>query len=61
MIELADYVAKNAKDIRVQGMEGSSQDPVVDRHLKELVEAIHQNDAAVDDLKRQLQALVTGT
>jgi hypothetical protein len=61
MIETADYVAKNAADIRVQGMGGTSQDPVVARHVKELVDQMHENDAAVDDLKRQFQALVNGT
>jgi Protein of unknown function (DUF3053) len=61
MLELADYVAKNAKDIRVQGMDGTSEDPVVARHVHELAEAIHQNDAATDDLKRQFQALLNGT
>jgi hypothetical protein len=61
MITLADYVTDNAKDIRVQGMEGFSQDPVVDRHVKELVEAIHRNDEAVAELKRQFQTLITGT
>jgi hypothetical protein len=60
-IALADYTADNAKVIRVVGMDGTSEDPVVDRHLKELIEAIHKNDDAVADLKRQLQALVSGT
>jgi hypothetical protein len=61
MIELADYVTKNAKEIRVVGMDASSVDPVVERHVKELVEALHQNDEAVADLRRQFQALLTGT
>jgi len=61
MIELADYVAKNAKEIRVVGMDATSVDPVVERHVKELVEALHQNDEAVADLRRQFQALLTGT
>ncbi len=61
MIALADYVAKNDQDIRVVGMSGTSQDPVVQRHVAELVDALHANDAAADDLKSQLQALINGT
>jgi hypothetical protein len=61
MIALADYVADNAGNIRIVGMDGTSIDPVVERHVKELVEAIHQNDDAVADLKRQFQALLSGT
>jgi len=61
MIALADYTADNAKVIRVRGMDGTSDDPVVERHLRDLVEAMHHNDTAVDDLKRQFQALLNGT
>lgn len=61
MIGLADYVADNAKVIKIVGMEGTSIDPVVGRHLKELLDALHENDAAVDNLKRQFQALLSGT
>jgi hypothetical protein len=42
-------------------MDATSVDPVVERHVKELVEALHQNDEAVADLRRQFQALLTGT
>jgi len=61
MIALADYVADNPKIIRVSGMGGGSQDPDVQRHLADLIEAIHRNDEAADDLKRQFQALLSGT
>ena len=61
MIELGDYVASNAKLIRIVGMDATSQDPVVERHVRELVEAIHKNDDAVAELKRQFQALVNGS
>lgn len=61
MIAVADYVADNARDIRVQGMDGTSIDPVVNRHVKELVEAMHQNDETVDHLKREFAALLNGT
>jgi len=61
MIEPGDYVFANANVIRVTGMDGSSVDPVVDRHLKELLDAAHQNDDAVADLKRRFQALVNGS
>jgi hypothetical protein len=58
MIALADYVADNGKEIRPNGTSG---DPVVTRHLNELIDAMHRNDDAVDELKRQFQALVNGT
>lgn len=61
MIELADYVAANAKAIRIAGMDGTSPDPVVERHVKELVEALHHNDEAVDALKRQFHDLLSGS
>jgi DUF3053 family protein len=61
MIALGDYVADNAKIIRVVGMDATSPDPVVERHVRELVEAMHKNDDAVADLKRQFQALLTGS
>jgi Protein of unknown function (DUF3053) len=61
MIELAEYVATNTKVIRVVGMDGTSQDPVVERHVKELIEALHKNDAAVDSLKREFRALIEGS
>jgi hypothetical protein len=61
MMALADYAADNVKDIRVRGMGGTSDDPVVERHIQELAEAMHRNDGAVDELKRQLQALLNGT
>jgi hypothetical protein len=61
MIALGDYVAKNVGVIRVVGMNGSSVDPVVERHVKELVEAMHQNDKAAADLKRELAGLLSGT
>jgi hypothetical protein len=58
MIALADYVADNGKVIRPNG---TSEDPVVTRHLNELIDAMHRNDDAVDALKRQFQELVNGT
>jgi hypothetical protein len=61
MIAVGDYVAKNASIIRVVGMDGISIDPVVERHVKELVEAMHQNDKAVADIKREFEALLSGT
>jgi hypothetical protein len=61
MLTLADYVADNAQVIKVVGMDGASIDPVVDRHLKELLDGIHENDNALTDLKRQFEALVSGT
>jgi uncharacterized protein (DUF2336 family) len=61
MIALGDYVADNASVIRVVGMDGTSVDPVVERHVKELVEAMHQNDQAAAELKRQFAALLSGT
>jgi hypothetical protein len=61
MIAVADYVSQEAGAIKVAGMDGTSVDPVVNRHLKELVEAMHQNDEAVADLKRRFQALLNGT
>jgi hypothetical protein len=61
MIALADYVAANPHAITVEGMDGTSNSPEINRHLHELLDALHQNDAAVDDLKRQFQALLTGT
>jgi hypothetical protein len=61
MIGLADYVADNVKVIKIVGMDGTSIDPVVGRHLTELLDALHENDAAVDNLKRQFQALLSGT
>jgi hypothetical protein len=61
MIAVGDYVAKNAGVIRVVGMDGTSVDPVVERHLRELVEAMHQNDKAVADIKHEFQALLSGT
>jgi len=61
MIEVGDYVADNAKVIRIVGMDATSPDPVVARHLNELIEAMHKNDDAVAELKRQFQALVSGT
>jgi hypothetical protein len=61
MIELADYIAANARQIRIVGMDGTSQDPVVERQVRELIEAMHKNDTAVDDLRHQLQALLNGT
>ena len=61
MIALADYVAKNAGVIRVVGMDATSEDPVVERHVRELVEAIHQNDQAAAELKKEFAALLNGT
>jgi hypothetical protein len=61
MLALADYAADNAKAVRISGMGGSSSDPVVERHLGELIDAMHQNDDAVAELKRQFQALLSGT
>ena len=61
MLALADYAADNAQMIRVVGMDGTSVDPVVDRHLHELIDGTHKNDDALADLKRQLTALASGT
>jgi len=61
MVVLADYVADNTKVIRIVGMDGTSIDPVVNTHLAELIQSLHQSDAAVDNLKRQFQALLNGT
>jgi len=61
MIAVGDYVAKNGAVIRVVGMDATSVDPVVERHIKELVEAMHQNDKAAADIKREFQALLNGT
>jgi hypothetical protein len=61
MVGLADYVAENGKVIRIVGMDGTSIDPVVNTHLAELIQSLHQNDATVDNLKRQFQALLSGT
>jgi hypothetical protein len=61
MVVLADYVADNTKVIRIVGMDATSIDPVVNTHLAELMQSLHQNDAAVDNLKRQFQALLNGT
>jgi len=61
MIALADYVGANANAIRVEGMDGTSDDPAINRRLHELLDAAHQNDAGVSELKRQFQALLTGT
>jgi hypothetical protein len=61
MIAVGDYVAKNAAVIRVVGMDATSVDPVVERHVRELVEAMHQNDKAAADLKREFEALLSGT
>lgn len=61
MIAVGDYVAKNAAVIRVVGMDATSVDPVVQRHVRELVEAMHQNDKAATDLKREFEALLSGS
>lgn len=61
MLAVADYVADNARDIRIAGLGGTSEDPVVNRHVAELIEAMHKNDSAVADLQRQFQALLNGT
>jgi len=61
MIELADYIAANAREIRIVGMDGTLQDPVVERHVRELIEAMHKNDAAVVELQRRFRALLSGT
>jgi hypothetical protein len=60
IISLADYVADNARVIRIVGMDGTSIDPVVNTHLAELIESLHKSDAAADDLKRQFQSLLNG-
>ena len=61
MIALADYVAANPNAIKIEGMDGTSNSPEINRHLHELLDAVHQNDEAVADLKRQFQALLSGT
>jgi hypothetical protein len=61
MIAVGDYVAKNASIIRVVGMNATSVDPVVERHVKELVEAMHQDDKAATDIKREFEALLSGS
>lgn len=60
MVVLADYVAANSNAIRVDGMDGTSSSPEISRHLHELLDAVHQNDDAVSDFKRQFQALLSG-
>jgi hypothetical protein len=60
IISLADYVAENARVIRIVGMDGTSIDPVVNTHLTELIGSLHQNDDATDNLKRQFRALLSG-
>jgi hypothetical protein len=61
MIAVGDYVAKNAGVIRVVGMNATSVDPVVERHVRELIEAMHENDKDVADIKREFQALLSST
>jgi hypothetical protein len=61
MIALADYVADHANVIQVEGMKAASDDLAVDQRLSVLIEAVHKNDDAVDDLKRQFQGLLNGT
>ncbi|HVH81720.1 MAG TPA: DUF3053 family protein [Stellaceae bacterium] len=61
MIAVGDYVAANAGVVRIVGMEGASDDPVVERHMRELVVAMHKNDAVAAELKREFQALLNGT
>ncbi|HXP05070.1 MAG TPA: DUF3053 family protein [Stellaceae bacterium] len=61
MIELADYVAANPNAIRIEGMDGTSNSPEIDRRLHELLDAVHLNDEAGDDLKRQFKALLSGS
>ena len=60
MLALADYVAANPNAIKIEGMDGTSNSPEINRRLHELLDAVHQNDEAVADLKRQLQALLSG-
>ena len=61
MIELADYIAANPNAITIEGMDGTSNSPQINRRLHELLDAVHQNDAPVEDLKRQFRALFSGS
>jgi hypothetical protein len=61
MIALTDYIADHQFDIKIDGTDATSSDTTIGIQVRELLEALHRHDTEVDDLKRQLQQLITGT
>jgi hypothetical protein len=55
----ARRVAANPNAIIIERMDGTSNSPEINRRLHEPLATVHQNDAAVADLKRQFQSLLS--
>ena len=61
MLALTAYIADHPYDIKIEGMDATSNDTTIGIQVRELLEALHRHDTEIEDLKRQFQALLTGT